>query len=122
MGDIVGQLRDLQTNGDAWAILDLTPAVITEIETLRADIAVALRQATSLLEIFVTENFPPNPDWKPQPDLLGVILQLDNASTIARDYRAEIETLRADLQAAQAALVRQAGIMHRFGDKPHETP
>jgi hypothetical protein len=58
MTDIVGQLRDLQTNGDAWAILDLTPAIITEIETLRAE-----------------------------------------------------------LQAAQAALVRQAGIMHRFGDK-----
>jgi hypothetical protein len=58
MGDIVGQLRDLQTNGDAWGLLDLTPAVI-----------------------------------------------------------AEIETLRAELQAAQAALVRQAGIMHRFGDK-----
>jgi hypothetical protein len=56
-------LRDLQTNGDAWAILDLTPAVITEIETLRAE-----------------------------------------------------------LQAAQAALVRQAGIMHRFGDKPDAAP
>jgi hypothetical protein len=63
MGDLVGQLRDLQTNGDAWGLLDLTPAVI-----------------------------------------------------------AEIETLRAELQAAQAALVRQAGIMHRFGDKPHEAP
>jgi predicted nucleic acid-binding Zn-ribbon protein len=84
--DLVGQLRDLQTNGDAWAILDLTPAVITEIETLRAEIE-QLRKV-----------------WA------GTAHELEAADT-------EIKTLRAELQAAQAALVRQAGIMHRFGDK-----
>lgn len=70
MTDLVGQLRDLQTNGDAWAILDLTPAVITEIETLRA----------------------------------------------------ELQAARAELTAIEVQLVKMAGVMHRFGDKPHEAP
>jgi hypothetical protein len=41
---------------------------------------------------------------------------------LAREAADEIETLRAELQAAQAALVRQAGIMHRFGDKTDAAP
>ena len=69
-----------------------------EIERLREDTARQLGYATRLLESFVVQHFPPNPDWKPLPDLFGVLTQLDNASTIARDYKAEIERLRAELQ------------------------
>jgi hypothetical protein len=54
--------------------------------------------ATRLLEHFVAEHFPPNPDWKPLPDLIGVLTQLDNALTIARDYKARIEALEAALR------------------------
>lgn len=75
-----------------------------EIERLRDHAGLALRQATRLLESFVSQHFPPNPDWKPQSDLMGVILQLDNASTIARDYKAEIERLRAQVVSLQSSL------------------
>jgi hypothetical protein len=51
-----------------------------------------LGYATRLLEHFVAEHFPHNPDWKPLPELIGVLTQLDNAITIARDYK---EKLRA---------------------------
>ena len=37
---------------------------------------------------------------------------------LANEAADEIETLRKELEAARAVLVQQAGIMHRFGDKP----
>jgi hypothetical protein len=49
-----------------------------------------LGYATRLLEHFVAEHFPHNPDWKPLPDLIGVLTQIDNAITIARDYKARL--------------------------------
>jgi hypothetical protein len=57
-----------------------------------------LGYATRLLESFVAEHFPHNPDWKPQTDMIGVLMQLDNASVIARDYKARIEALEAALR------------------------
>ena len=50
----------------------------------------ALGYATRLLEHFVAEHFPHNPGWKPLPDLIGVLTQIDNAITIARDYKARL--------------------------------
>ena len=55
----------------------------------------ALGYATRLLEHFVAEHFPHNPDWKPLPDLIGVLTQIDNAITIARDYKARLAALPA---------------------------
>ena len=63
------------------------------IEELEAKQEEALGYATRLLEHFVDEHFPYNPDWKPLPELVGVLTQLDNAMTIARDYKARIEVL-----------------------------
>ncbi len=66
-----------------------------EIERLREDTDLALREATRLLESFVVEHCSPIPDWKPLPDLIGVLSQLSNAVTVTRDLKAEIERLRA---------------------------
>jgi hypothetical protein len=63
--------------------------------------------ATRLLEHFVAEHFPPNPDWKPLPDLIGVLTQLDNALTIARDYKARIEALETAVRLAIPCLEDQ---------------
>ena len=68
------------------------------IEALEAAQEEALGYATRLLEHFVAEHFPHNPDWKPLPNLIGVLTQLDNASTIVRDYKARIEALEAALR------------------------
>lgn len=52
----------------------------------------ALGYATRLLTTFVQEHFPTIPDWKPLPDLIGVLTQIDNAITIARDYKSRLAT------------------------------
>jgi hypothetical protein len=69
---------------------------------LRAQNADAYGYAKRFLEAFVAENFPPNPDWKPLPDLMGVLTQIDNASTIASDLRAQNAELVAALKESLA--------------------
>lgn len=49
-----------------------------------------LGYATRMLTAFVGEHFPSNPDWKPLPNLIGVLTQIDNVMTIARDYKAQL--------------------------------
>ena len=68
-------------------------AMTDELIALRAENERAYNYAENLLRSFVSQHFPPNPDWRPLPDLLGVLTQLDNASTITRDLRAENERL-----------------------------
>ena len=63
------------------------------IEALEAERGESLGYATRLLDHFVAEHFPHNPDWKPLPELIGVLTQLDNVMTIARDYKDRIEAL-----------------------------
>ncbi len=65
------------------------------------DIERAREYATNLLVSFVNEHCSPVPEWKPLPDLLGVLTQLDNATTITRDYKAEITRLQGDLRRAK---------------------
>ncbi|WP_067453855.1 hypothetical protein [Devosia elaeis] len=60
------------------------------IEKLRAEIEAAENYLRDFLTAFVTEHFPNNESWKPLPDLLGMLSQMDNASTVARDYKARL--------------------------------
>jgi hypothetical protein len=80
--------------------IDAVDLLVTmrEIGRLEAQNADAYGYAKRLLEVFVAENFPPNPNWKPLPDLMGVLTQIDNASTIARDLRAQNAELVAALE------------------------
>lgn len=41
----------------------------------------AYNYARRLAEILSAKHFPPNPDWEPLSDLLGVIYQIDNMTT-----------------------------------------
>jgi hypothetical protein len=86
-----------------------------DLEPLPAQNADAYGYAKRLLEVFVAENFPPNPNWKPLPDLLGVLTQIDNASTIARDLRAQNAELVAERDAA-----REHGGQARLREKAAE--
>ena len=75
------------------------------------------RYARNLLVHFVEEHFPHNPDWKPLPDLLGVLTQLDNAITIARDYKERLRGLaqtptNRELHDAIASALRQHGLTY----------
>ena len=75
------------------------------IEALEAAQKEALDYATSLLAIFVNEHCSPVSGWKPQPELIGVLTQLDNAITIARDYKARIEALEAALRLIEPLVI-----------------
>ena len=74
-------------------------------DALRAENERAHSYAVGFLRSFVSQHFPPNPDWRPLPDLLGVLTQIDNATTITRDLRAENERLRARVAHLEAALI-----------------
>lgn len=52
----------------------------------------AKRLAVSLRE----QHWPENTGWEPLPDLMGVLTQIDNMSTLMRDQAEQIFQLRSD--------------------------
>ncbi|EBY7415692.1 hypothetical protein D6J61_25750 [Salmonella enterica subsp. enterica serovar Alachua] len=74
----------------------------------RAENKRAKDDLTRVLVHFVREHFPKNTTFKPFDDLLGLITQFDNASTIAREYVSRIRSLEAD-NAALTARVKELG-------------
>lgn len=89
-------ISPIATREDLIAMIQNRDCLVSNLKTCVEeavhDRAEALGYATRLLEHFVAQHFPHNPDWKPLPELIGVLTQLDNAITIARDYK---EKLRA---------------------------
>ncbi len=63
-----------------------------------------------LLTSFVAEHFPDNAAWRPLPDMIGMLTQLDNATTIARDYRARAEVAEAREHNAHLAVKEERAI------------
>lgn len=59
----------------------------------------ARRLATALAE----RHWPENTEWKPLPDTLGVLTQIDNMCTLMDDQKREIERLRSALTAVRDA-------------------
>lgn len=62
----------------------------------RAEKEQAKDDLTRVLVHFVREHFPENTTFKPLDDIIGLITQFDNASTIAREYVSRIRSLEAD--------------------------
>lgn len=79
---------------DVEGVLALIDEAADTIERLSRERDEALRYATGLLASFVHEHCDPVPEWKPLPDLLGVLTQLDNATTVTRDIKAERDAER----------------------------
>ncbi len=84
-----------------------SPSLRARVAELEADRDKAYRYAKRFLSFFVEQNFPPNPDWKPLPDLMGVLTQIDNASTIARDLRVRVTKLEAALEEARSGIAQR---------------
>jgi hypothetical protein len=98
MTDLEDAARELWNQNRGVITVPMIAAALRQ----RADEATAdaYGYAKRFLEAFVAENFPPNPDWKPLPDLMGVLMQIDNASTIVRDLRQRAdEATRAENEA-----------------------
>jgi hypothetical protein len=71
---------------------DLTMTAAWERRALdaEAEIERATAYLRNLVCAFCKEHFPENTEWRPLPDLLGMLTQMDNASTVVRDYRAKL--------------------------------
>lgn len=76
---------------DADAVLALTRPTPAERPSDAAVADEAYGYAKRLLEHFVAEHFPSNPDWKALPDLIGVLTQIDNVITIIRDFKEQAQ-------------------------------
>lgn len=88
-----------------WRLIDAVETQAAHITRLEADVARLTKErdeATNNLRGFMTsfvrEHFPDNIGWQPLPDLLGMLTQMDNASTIARDYKAQNKAMREALE------------------------
>jgi hypothetical protein len=80
-----------------------------EIARLEDENEQALKYATSFLVSFVNEHCDPIGGWKPLPDLMGVLTQLDNATTVVRDIKAENERMREALEKLHHAVCGPTG-------------
>lgn len=85
---------DEEDNAVRYVRADLFEQQAARIAALEDEAATYLR---SFLVSFTREHFPENTAWRPLPDLLGMLTQMDNASTIARDYKARIAALEGAL-------------------------
>jgi hypothetical protein len=72
-----GPWRGLRNAGNPARIL----ALLDEVEALKREQDEALKYATQLATSLANKHWPEIPQWKPLPDLYGVISQIDNMST-----------------------------------------
>lgn len=97
----VGAVEELGPGfSDLLALRNLAPdaaAIIQRLteenEALRKERDQATTYLHGLLTSFVREHFPENKGWQAFPDLIGMLTQIDNASTIASEYQARIKAL-----------------------------
>ena len=87
----------------------------SEVERLTRELDEAHGYASRFLTSFVAQHCNPVPGWAPLHDLIGVLTQIDNASTVARKYRSELTTLTArtrEVLAPFAAVAEKIAKMH----------
>jgi hypothetical protein len=77
----------------------------------------ALSYATNLLVSFVEQHCDPVPEWKPLPTLMGVLTQLDNASTVVREFKARAEVAEAEAATLREALEREREECAKLADE-----
>lgn len=83
----------------------------TALQSLSAELAEAKRREAeacryleNLLRSYVGKYCDPVPDWRPLPDLLGMLTQIDNASTVTADFLTRATTAEAEARAMREAL------------------
>jgi predicted S18 family serine protease len=72
----------------------------------RRDIGEASTYLRNLLRSFVTKYCGPVPEWQPLPDLIGMLTQIDNATTVTADWKSRADSAEAKLKVAEEALRR----------------
>ena len=87
---------------------DAVLALADDVERLTRERDEAYGYASRFLTSFVAQHCNPVPGWAPLHDLIGVLTQIDNASTVAREYRSELTTLTARTREVLAPFAAEA--------------
>lgn len=100
---------------------DAVLALADDVERLTRGRDEAYGYASRFLTSFVAQHCNPVPGWAPLHDLIGVLTQIDNASTVAREYRSELTTLTARTREVLAPFVgpfvrRRDAYARRYSD------
>lgn len=96
-----GPIRTGDTEDGEYELFDIEEAAQTmheaadRISTLERELEEALRYATNLLTSYVNKYCDPVPVWAPLTDLIGVLTQIDNASTVTADILAQSQAAEA---------------------------
>jgi hypothetical protein len=96
-----GPIRTGDTEDGEYELFDVEDAAQTmheaasSISALDRELEEALRYATHLLTSYVNQYCDPVPDWAPLPDLIGLLTQIDNASTVTAEILARAEAAEA---------------------------
>jgi len=82
----------------------------------------AYKYALHFAECFVAEHSDNGGSgWRAEGDLLGLLMQIDNATTVARTYRSRIAELEAERDTAwNAALEAAAGVARTWREFGHD--
>lgn len=103
--DLVAELRQQARNraekfGSGSEVATVEWRAANLIEQQAKALSEAERYLRGVLVRFVNEHCEPVAEWKPLPDLIGMLTQFDNASTVARELKAR--ALAAEARLAEA--------------------
>lgn len=106
---VVGLEGDSHDEGQANAALiveaiNALPALLDTLSKLEAERDEATFYLRNLLVSYVVKYCDPIPEWKPLDDLLGMLTQIDNASTVTGDILAGALTAEARLSEAEEVI------------------
>lgn len=91
-------------DGVNWEVDDDCQRAAARIEALEAELAEAHGYASRLCENYVRKFCDPVDGWALLPDLLGVLTQIDNASTVTVRFKSRAEAAEAQFQRMREAL------------------
>jgi len=91
----------------------------------RREISEASRYLDGLLRSYVGKYCYPVPEWQPLPDLIGMLTQIDNASTVTAQFEARANAAEASLATMRESLeeIERTDVVARyrgFGTTPDQ--
>lgn len=107
--DLREELANSQADARSWRAVALANGTTAQAhEELRfaaeEELAKAYDYALHFARAFMAKHYPENTKWEPLPDLIGILTQLDNMSTIASQFSDELAKVR-EVNAEQARII-----------------
>ena len=125
VGAVLDDMRSGQNELDAMGLISALSAALSEargkVGEAERETDEATKYAKTLCESFVHEHCSPVETWKVLPDLIGVLTQIYNATTVVRSIKAERDAALSELAKAKAeaeCLKSAASLLLLFAVKP----